>query len=214
MDENHQKHKENEKEIELDRNSNHELKIKTEMIPEIFETNQIIINEHFASNHNDNNEEIIIVQDDSNVHVKENQVKRDNIIFEAKLEVAKKNQPQDNNISIQPHNNLRSSEQKPFSKQPKAKFFFEDIYKDILFFFINPISGSHYGQLLIDMGVKKVEFLDIVHSSSACSAYIFNILDQSNYVQGIALLKDYQERGKLLCLNSAALPTKSDNWRR
>jgi hypothetical protein len=64
------------------------------------------------------------------------------------------------------------------------------------------------------MGVKKVEFLDNM-KLSACSAYIFNILDQDNYQQGIALLKDYQERGKrYLYRFSSAFTAESNNWRR
>ena len=188
----------NENEIELDKYNVNELKIIDNNNQKILETNNNLNIEILASNNNENNEEIIIVQDDSQVIDKKEKgsTMREINLFEVKNqnEVSNNNKQQDNNKSLQPRNEIRNPDRKISSKHDQVNFFFEDIYKDILFFFINPIAGSHDGQLLIDMGVKKVEFLDIVNSSGS-SAYIFNILDQTNYLQGIALLNDYQERG-------------------
>lgn len=197
--------KQNQNEIELDKNSNKEIQLDINH-PDMFDTYRQQNLENNPSNQNENNEEIIIVEEESNLgdRVKNKPIHnfdREKIIFakENNFDQVNKNIPQDKhfmNISINQNNNLRSPGNPSNNKQnSKNKFlFFEDIYKDILFFFINPIAGSHDGQLLIDMGVKKVEFLDNM-KSSAYSAYIFNILDQANYQQGIALLKDYQERG-------------------
>ena len=60
---------------------------------------------------------------------------------------------------------------------------------DFIFFFINPISGSREGQQVINMGIKKVEFIDTYKSS----AFIFNILDRTNYLEGVSLLRIYQQ---------------------
>jgi hypothetical protein len=191
-------------EIELDKQSIKEIQLEVKY-PEFFETNRQQNLENFqSSNNNDNNDDIIIVQDDSNDAENKDQPKMDKKQENIHIPI----EPNYDNINFPPreinypslpvklNNNVSKPEFKQSSSKNQAqKFFFEDIYKDVLFFFINPIAGSNDGQLLIDMGVKKVEFLDNM-KSSASSAYIFNIIDESSYIQGIALLKDYQERGK------------------
>jgi hypothetical protein len=210
----------NEKEIELDKNSNREIQLDF-VYPQIFDTNRQLNVENIPSNEKDNNEDIIVVEEegiddqiDKNKEREHNIYKNDNI-DEHNIKNATSNK-QLSNLNLQQNNYPRSPDNPPQQKNnSRNKFlFFEDIYKDILFFFINPIAGSHHGQLLIDMGVKKVEFLDNM-KSSAYSAYIFNILDQDNYQQGIALLKDYQERGKGYFYRfSSTFSTESNYWRR
>ncbi len=210
----------NEKEIELDKNSNREIQLDF-VYPQIFDTNRQLNVENIPSNEKDNNEDIIVVEEegiddqiDKNKEREDNIYKNDNI-DEHNIKNATSNK-QLSNLNLQQNNYPRSPDNPPQQKNnSRNKFlFFEDIYKDILFFFINPIAGSHHGQLLIEMGVKKVEFLDNM-KSSAYSAYIFNILDQDNYQQGIALLKDYQERGKGYFYRfSSTFSTESNYWRR
>jgi hypothetical protein len=63
-----------------------------------------------------------------------------------------------------------------------------------VFFFINPASGSKEGQHLINMAVKKVEFIDTIK----CIAFIYNIRDRTNYLEGVNHLKNLQEK----CISS------------
>ena len=62
---------------------------------------------------------------------------------------------------------------------------------EFIFFFINPSSGSNEGQQVINMGVKRVEFIETYKSS----AFIFNILDRTNFLEGISLLRMFQQQG-------------------
>lgn len=191
-----------EKEVEIDGAGENHVEVN---YPGFFDTQRHQQIENNPSSHKDDNEEIIIVQDDSNPE----EVKSKKQIEEVKVMypdlpentagniIIQKDSNKFVNIHINTNNNvMRKSEHKPSTGQVAQKYFNEDIYKDVLFFFINPISGSHEGQTLIDMEVKKVEFLDNNKSLSS-SAYIFNILDEESYKSGVALLKDYQYRGKL-----------------
>lgn len=209
----------NEREIELDRNSNREIQLDF-VYPQIFDTNRQPNFEHNPSNDKDNNEDIIVVEEDAIDDKPEDKIEKEtdhylhNNIHEQIIPNCQPNR-QLANLNLQQSNYPKSPENpsQPKNNSKKKFIFFEDIYKDILFFFINPIAGSHHGQLLIDMGVKKVEFLDNM-KSSAYSAYIFNILDQENYQQGIALLKDYQERGKGYFYSFSSTFSTKSNYRR
>lgn len=64
----------------------------------------------------------------------------------------------------------------------------------ILFFFINTKSGTEQGKNIINMGVKKVEFTD----NLKCTAYIYEIYDQQNFMTGIETLKNELRRISLI----------------
>jgi hypothetical protein len=64
----------------------------------------------------------------------------------------------------------------------------------ILLFFINPDCGSNDGKKILNMGVKKVEFVD----SLMCAAHIFNIKDKNNLEYGKFILNSEIKRGKIV----------------
>ena len=224
MDGNQNQNNTREKEIDLDQHNNNEVQLDFNY-PEIFNSNRQQNEENMdnivISSKEENNDDIVVIQDESNnddKHKHIDDVRADEgIIYAVEIEPqnnynSKKNSEKFNqnynfneNQNFNAQSSIRSPEHKPSRKEntsnsKQKQFFFEDIYKDILFFFINPVSGSNDGQLLIDMGVKKVEFLDTI-KAAASSAYIFNILEDDSYKQGIALLKDYQERGKYFIIS-------------
>jgi diacylglycerol kinase family enzyme len=64
----------------------------------------------------------------------------------------------------------------------------------ILFFFINPLSGCQNGRNILNMGVKKVEFVD----NLKCTAYIFDMKDDTILNNGIEILKSELNRISLI----------------
>ena len=68
----------------------------------------------------------------------------------------------------------------------------------ILFFFINPLAGSGSGINVINMEVKKVEFSDNLGCTGnpRCTAYIYDLNNQSHLQTGIEHLRNELSRGK------------------
>lgn len=68
----------------------------------------------------------------------------------------------------------------------------------ILFFFINPTSGSGSGNNVLNMEVKKVEFMDTLGcvGNPRCTAYITDLHNEAQCQTGIGILKLELSRGK------------------
>jgi hypothetical protein len=64
----------------------------------------------------------------------------------------------------------------------------------VLFFFINKMSGVGQGKNIISMGVKKVEFSDNLR----CTAYIFEMNDEAQCLNGIETLRNELNRISLV----------------
>ena len=96
------------------------------------------------------------------------------------------NNIENNSYSNKPNSNLNNN---IIEEEDKLHDILHDkVYNNMVFLFVNPASGSKEGQNIINMGVKKVEFID----TYKCSAFIFNVLDRTNYLEGVSLLRQYQ----------------------
>lgn len=115
----------------------------------------------------------------------------DSKIREGKEKISKHDHEEGENYNHHVNIELRGSYVSRTDQKPENRIDYNDmLYKDVLFFFVNTFSGSREGLALVNMGVKKVEFV------KKCSAYIFNINEPDNYKMGINTLKDYQAAGK------------------